>query len=115
MIPPGWVAYRRTSDGELVGYLVDDQQLTVPVNLAGCQLAGASEIGAAQAVLESRGLASLDQVWWWRTGDDEVEVRVLSAYPGRILVVETEYGYYGPDSVRHELTLPVDLRPTRPR
>ena len=114
MIPPNWAEYRRAGDGELVGYLVDGPQLPVPVNLAGYPLAETCESETAQAVLESSGLASLDQVWLWRAGDDEIEVRVLAAYPGRILVVETEYGYYGPDSARHELTLPVDLRPARP-
>jgi hypothetical protein len=115
MIPPGWVAFRRTSDDELVGYLTGGPQATVPVNLAGFPLAEASEVKTAQAVLTSTGLASLDQVWLWRHGEDDIEVRILSAYPGRIQVVETEYGYFGPDSARHELELPVDLRPARRR
>ena len=113
MIPSNWTPYHRDSDDELVGYLIDGSPQRVPVNLAGYPLAEAAELGAAQAVLESTGLASLDQVWLWRTEDDEMEVRILSAYPGRIVVVETEYGYFGPDSTRHELTLPADLKPSR--
>jgi hypothetical protein len=36
----------------------------------------------------------------------------MSAYADRVLVVETEYGGYGPDSARHVLRAPTGDRLT---
>ncbi len=44
--------------------------------------------------------------------DEEVVVPVLimSAYADQVVVVETEYGFYGPQSPRHTLTAPTGDR-----
>ena len=114
--PSHWVPYRRPSDSELVGYTVRDAGGTVPLSLLGHPLAGPGEPAAAIAVLEARGLACLSESWWLRAGDDEVEVRILEAFPDRVRVVEAPYGFYGPDSPRHTLETPVTgLSPQRRR
>ena len=37
---------------------------------------------------------------------------IMSAYADQVVVVETEYGYYGPDSPRHTLAAPTGDRLT---
>lgn len=116
MIPSDWVPHRRPGDDELVGYLVREASGTTPLTLFGHPLAAPGDPGAAQAVLEQRGLASLAESWWLADSDQEVEVRILEAYPDRVHVVEAPYGFYGPDSPRHTLAAPTRaLSPARRR
>lgn len=116
MVPADWVPCRRPADGELVGYLVPVGDDYRPVNLVGYPLAEPSAEVPARAVLETRGLASLDDAWLWSAPDREVEVRLLEVSVDRVVVVETPYGMPGPDNPRHELTVPVsNLRPGRRR
>jgi hypothetical protein len=115
VIPSHWVPHRRAADAELVGYLRRDGAGTVPLSLVGHPLASAQEPSAAIAVLEARGLACLAESWWLSTGDDEVEVRILEAFPDRVRVVEAPYGFYGPESSRHTLRTPATELSPRPR
>jgi hypothetical protein len=115
VIPPHWVPHRRPDDQELVGYTVREAAGTVPLSLLGHPLATPREPAAAIAVLESRGLACLAEAWWLRAGDDEVEVRILEAFPDRVRVVEAPFGFYGPDSPRHTLATPATGLSPRPR
>jgi len=116
VIPSDWVPYRRPSDSELVGYTAREPAGTVPLSLLGHPLATPREPAAAIAVLEARGLACLAESWWLQAGDDEVEVRILEAFPDRVRVVEAPYGFYGPGSPRHTRQTPVTgLSPGRRR
>ena len=115
MIPSHWVPHRRPDDQELVGYTVRDAAGAVPLSLLGHPLATPQEPAAAIALLEARGLACLAESWWLRTGDDEVEVRILEVFPDRVRVVEAPYGFYGPDSRRHSLRTPSTELSPRPR
>ena len=71
MIPTDWTPHQRASDAELVGYLTEDADGTVPRTLFGAPLAAAGPRSAAVAVLESRGLGSLAQPWLLRRDDGE--------------------------------------------
>ena len=117
MIPDSWTPHHRDSDAELVGYLTDDAEGTVPRTLFGAPLAAAGPRSAAVAVLESRGLGSLADPWLLRRDDgEEVRVLVLAAYPDRVLVAEAPYGFVDPQAGTVVLDVPegVDrLRPLR--
>ncbi len=115
MIPSNWLPHRRPSDGELVGYLLPDAAGTTPLTLFGHPLAAPGEPAAAVAVLERRGLASLAESWWLTDDDEQVEVRILEAYPDRVRVVEAPYGFYGPDSPRHTIAAPTEALTRAPR
>ena len=69
MIPQDWLPYRRSSDGELIGYLVRaeaDRGLSVPTSLIGAPLGPAQPVKGARNVLLARGMASLAERWWCR-------------------------------------------------
>ena len=66
MITTGWEAVRRPHDEEIVGYLMADGPLAVPVTLAGQPLGPAQDANAATALLVGHGLAALARRWWCR-------------------------------------------------
>lgn len=117
MTPTDWTPHHRASDGELVGYLSEDADGTVPRTLFGAPLAPAGPRTAAVAVLESRGLVSLADPWLLRRDDgEEVRVLVLAAYPERVLVAEAPYGFVDPQAPTVVLDVPEGaghLRPLR--
>jgi hypothetical protein len=97
MVLPGWTAYRRHEDDELLGYLVQEPDGTVPLTLFGAPLAKAGTLEQAEAVLRARGLSCLAEPWLLRQEDgEEVRVALLAAYPDRVLVVPAPYGYADP-------------------
>jgi hypothetical protein len=113
MIPSTWVPHFRDRDGELAGYLDGAEPAVVPRTLFGYPLAAAGPVDAAVRVLEDRGLACLGDRWVLTREDGaEVDVVIMSAYADRVDVVETEYGFHGPDSPRHTLTAPTGDRLT---
>ncbi len=114
MIPSAWLPHFRERDGELAGYLDGSDPTVVPRTLFGYPLAEAGSVDAAVRVLEERGLACLGDRWdLVLDSGEQVPVLIMSAYADRVEVVETEYGYYGPDSPRHTLTAPTGDRLTR--
>lgn len=111
MIPSTWVPHYRASDGELVGYLEGADPAVVPRTLFGYPLAEAVAMGDAVKILEQRGLLCLAERWDLRLESGEsVPVLIMSAYADKVVVVETEYGYFGPDSPRHTLAAPTGDR-----
>lgn len=114
MIPSTWLPHHRSVDGELVGYLDGADPAVTPRTVFGYALADSGPTADAVRVLEARGLASLSERWdlLLDTGE-QVPVLIMSAYADRVEVVETEYGYYGPDSTRHTLAAPTGNRLTQ--
>lgn len=93
MIPVDWMPHRRPDDGELVGYLVMEDDGFVPLTLFGYPLAGAVEIGDAEAVLEEHGLAVLAEPWTLDVGGrGPTTVRITEVRPDRVVVVEDDLG-----------------------
>ncbi len=114
MIPSTWLPHYRGSDGELVGYLDGADPAVTPRTLFGYALAEARSRADAVRVLEARGLACLGDRWDLVLDSGErVPVLIMSAYADGVVVVETEYGYYGPDSPRHTLAAPTGDRLTQ--
>ena len=111
MIPSTWIPHYRASDGELAGYLDGVDPAVVPLTLFGYPLAEAGALAEAVKVVEQRGLSCLSERWELRLESGElVPVLIMSAYADTVVVVETEYGYYGPDSPRHTLAAPTGDR-----
>jgi hypothetical protein len=116
MIPSAWVPHYRAVDGELVGYLDGAAPTVTPRTLFGYPLAEACSRADAVRVLENRGLACLGDRWdLVLDSGEQVPVLIMSAYADQVVVVETEYGYYGPDSPRHTLAAPTGDRLTLSR
>lgn len=116
MIPSTWLPYVRGRDGELAGYLDGTDPTVIPRTLFGYPLATAGPTTEAVATLEDRGLACLGERWVLTRADgDRVDVVIMSAYADRVEVVETEYGFHGPDSPRHVLRAPTGDRLILPR
>lgn len=77
MIPATWSPYHRSDDGELIGYLVEDEDdLVVPVNLVGHPVGEAMDTYSAEQTLEDVGLTYLAEQWLLRQ-DDGTEKRVV--------------------------------------
>lgn len=69
MIPDDWQPCRRTSDGELTGYLMTAAEVApevVPMTLIGTRLGPAQHVGSATALVNQHGLAELAEFWWCR-------------------------------------------------
>ena len=113
MIPSDWLPHFRGRDGELAGYLDGTDPSVTPRTLFGYPLAPAGLVADAVRVLDERGLACLGDRWVLTRDDGErVDVVIMSAYADRVEVVETEYGFHGPDSPRHLLRAPTGDRLT---
>lgn len=111
MIPSSWRPWYRDRDGELTGYLDGTEPAVTPRTVFGYALAAPTTEAEARRVLEARGLSSLGERWQLTLDSGErVPVVIMSAYADQVVVVETEYGYYGPDSDRHRLTAPTGDR-----
>ena len=111
MIPNSWIPHYRASDGELVGYLDGADLDVMPRTLFGYPLADPGSVAEAVQVLETRGLSCLSERWELMLDSGErVPVLIMSAYADAVVVVETEYGYFGPDSPRHTLAAPTGDR-----
>ena len=99
----------RAGDGELIGRLVCDGAGVTPETLFGAPLAGPTSWSGAGEVLRARGLASLADSWSYRRDDGaDVAVKIVSAYPDRLLLVEAPYGFVSHDSPRHMVATPTD-------
>lgn len=116
MIPTTWTPHRRSSDDELVGYLRTDGDGVTPLCLTGFPLGEESDRDRAIRVLEADGLSVLAEAWSLDHDGEIIEVRILTARPDAVVVVEAPYGYPQPDGRRFELNVPVTgLRPGRHR
>lgn len=58
--------HRRAEDGERVGYLAAAGNRVVPLTLIGTPMAEPMTADAAEALLDERGLAILNERWWCR-------------------------------------------------
>ncbi len=99
----------RAGDGELIGRLLSGADGITPVTLFGAPLAEPGGWATAVDVLRARGLASLAESWSYRRDDGaDVVVKIIAAYPDRLLLVEAPYGFVSHDSPRHTVDTPTD-------
>jgi hypothetical protein len=97
MIPQHWRPYRRSSDEELVGYLVPQGDALLPVNLFGYPVGEAGGADEAEALLESAGLGALAEPWWLELEDGgSIRVRIREVSADRLVVMPDDFGVGGP-------------------
>lgn len=108
MIPDSWIPHRR-GDGELVGYVRQEGEDFVPVDLFGHDLAGVGDWHAAESTLEETGLGWLADAWMLRMDDGSHErVRIVEVSPERVVVKPDDFGdMSGPEQPRFEVEVPV--------
>ncbi|TKV26128.1 hypothetical protein FDK12_14300 [Arthrobacter sp. NamB2] len=95
MITASWTAYYREDDGELLGYLVPDGELFVPVTVFGYELGDAVDEYYASQVLESIGLSYLADTWVLSIADrnEPINVQIVEASPEALKVKSVDYGW----------------------
>lgn len=92
MIPAEWEPYHR-DDGELIGYLVaEDETHVMPVNLVGHPIGEAMDRFAAEQLLEEAGLSYLAEPWWLRNDDgSERRVVIIEIDADRVTVGDADF------------------------
>ena len=117
MIPADWEPYTR-EDGEVIGYLVADEDgLVVPINLVGHPIGEAMARFAAEDLLEDAGLSYLAEPWVLRHDDGtEQRVVIVEVDANHVVVTDAQFALVvgrPSDMVdRVTLTVPTDrLRP----
>ena len=91
-----WLVYTRAQDNELLGFLVPDGEFFVPVTIFGYILGNAADRDVAEHVLESVGLSSLAERWWFRLADNRrVAVEIIEASPTRVVLKNVDFRYEG--------------------
>lgn len=95
MISSSWMPYHREDDGELLGYLVPDGELVIPVTVFGYELGDAADEYDASQVLESIGLSYLADTWMLSIAgrDEPINVQIVEASPKTLRVKSVDYGW----------------------
>lgn len=108
MIPASWAAYYREGDGELLGYLVSDGELFVPVTVFGYELGDAVDEYDASQILESIGLSYLADTWVLSIADrdEPINVQIVEASPEALRVKSVDYGWEQDYGTIIELSVP---------
>lgn len=103
-----WLPHRREEDDELLGFLVPDGELFVPVTIFGYVLGTAVDEHDAVTVLESVGLSYLAERWTLRleTGA-AISVQLVEARPDRVVVKNVDFGHDGDYGELFRLDAPV--------
>jgi hypothetical protein len=91
VIPSNWEPYQR--DGEIIGYLVgDEDDRVVPVNLVGHPIGAAMDRFAAEELLEDAGLTYLAEPWLLRHDDgSEQRVVIVEVDADHVVVTDAQF------------------------
>jgi hypothetical protein len=119
VIPATWAPYYRADDGELIGYLVQDEDdLVVPVNLVGHPVGGAMDEYLAEQTLEDVGLSYLAEQWLLRQDDGtDKRVVILEIDADHVVVGDAEFALVvgrPADMIGERVTLAVPTDRLRP-
>ncbi|MFT8787277.1 MAG: hypothetical protein ABF806_01795 [Bifidobacterium psychraerophilum] len=88
-----WVEYRRDSDGERLGWIIDEEQSYTAVDLLGERRFTTNDWLKAEQYLNNLGLAYLSERYELRTKSGEwVPVRIVGLSPNEILVKIEDFG-----------------------
>ena len=114
MIPSSWIAHRWTGDGELFGYLVEDDDRPDSyraVNVFGHPLGEPCGIVEAMDLLEELGLCGLADQWWLHTADGgRTKVKICEATPDQVTVLVDDFDVGADLGTRTVLPVPVGDR-----
>lgn len=116
MIPETWHPYRRSSDGELLGWLRPEGDAFVPVSRLGRDAGAPSDWDGAEAVLEELGLGWLAEPWRLEHEPGREErVRIVEVHADRVVLKTEDWGAVSVPSERYTLPIPAPetLRPWR--
>ena len=103
-----WIVYTRAEDNELLGFLVPDGELFVPVTVFGYVLSDPVDRDQGAHVLESVGLSYLAERWWLRLNDNrKITVEIVEASPTQVVLKNVDFGYEGNFGERFTLTAPI--------
>ena len=103
-----WIVYTRAEDNELLGFLVPEGGLFVPVTVFGYVLSDPADRDQAEHVLESVGLSYLAERWWLRLNDNRrITVEIVEASPTQVVLKNVDFGYEGNFGERFTLSAPV--------
>ena len=102
VIPADWRPHQR-DDGELIGYLVpDENDLVVPVNLVGHPIGDAMDQIAAEQLLEDAGLSYLAEPWLLRRDDgSDQRVVIVEVDADHVVVTDAQFALGGRSSEGH--------------
>ncbi|BDZ65506.1 hypothetical protein [Agromyces mangrovi Wang et al. 2018] len=101
-----WIEHRR-GDGELVGWMLPEDDGFVVIDLLGRRVTDVVDWGTAEETLDEAGLRYLAEPYLLDRGDDEpLRVRIVEASRDRILVTEDFGGAIGGPVSRIELPFP---------
>lgn len=121
-LPADWIAHRRGSDRELIGWIRPEGDDWVAVSLFGADVSGPLEWVEAEEALEEVGLSWLAEPWMLeRDAADPVRVRIVDVSPaspdgrpGRVVVKTEDFGAVDVPYETFELPWPpTGLRPMR--
>jgi hypothetical protein len=105
---------RRQDDDELLGLLLESEDLWIPATVFGGRLAPATGQRQAEDIVRSDGLASLAEGWWLRhDGRAWEEIWFLEVRPDRVRVNDRN-PTYGTSASRWVSVREVELRRRRP-
>lgn len=109
-----WVPVHR-DDGELIGFVAEDDQGRRPLTVFGHPLSGAADREAAEERLHSVGMSYLAEKWELRDQEDWISVQLVEASPAGVTVQLVDFfdhaDRYGE---RQHLTAPVGTDRLRP-
>ncbi|WP_353808882.1 hypothetical protein [Agromyces sp. SYSU T00194] len=90
-----WIEHRR-GDGELVGWMLPEDDGFVVIDLLGRRVTDVVDWGTAEETLDEAGLRYLAEPYLLdRPGDEPLRVRIVEASRDRILVTEDFGGAIG--------------------
>lgn len=107
VIPPYWQPHHRLDDDELLGFLVPEGDLWVPVTVFGYRLADPGSRLAAESILDGTGLSYLADSWTLALEDGRcISVLITEAGPSRVVVTNADLGFEGDFATRFALEVP---------
>lgn len=92
----------READGELLGYIAEEQSSWTALTIFGYMIARVETRGAAETVIRDEGLQVLQGMWRYLDADREWYPCILKrAYEDRVVIVRTnELGFQDPDHAK---------------
>lgn len=114
-VPSTWIEYRRASDHERLGWLREEADGWVAIDLLGRDVTPVVDLDRAESALDGLGLAYLADKWELLHDDGAVEpVRLVEVTPDRIKIKTEDYGAIDAPVTIRELLWPA-LPALRPR